>query len=95
MTGIIISKIKYFSLAKVLAIFGFIVALLTVLVDLIYKLITGNSYFLSVSSWGSWVLFAITQIILVPIIYFVLGYVIAFILNIAFKVSKGLEIETL
>ena len=95
MTGIIISKIKYFSFAKVLAMYGLIMGVLTVLGDLIYKLIAGSSYFMQGGSWGSWALFAIGIIILLPIAYFIVAYIIAFILNIALKTAKGLEIETL
>jgi hypothetical protein len=94
MTGIIISKIKYFSFAKVLAIYGLLMAVLTVLGDLIYRLISGSSYFMQ-GTWGSWVLFAIGIIILMPIAYFILAYILTFILNLALKAAKGLEIETL
>jgi len=95
MTGIIISKIKYFSFAKVLAMYGFIMGILMTIGDLIYKLSTGVSYFGQLVNWGSWVLFAVAMIILMPIAYFILAYIIAFILNIALKASKGLELETL
>lgn len=95
MTGIIISKIKYFSFAKVLAMYGLLMAVLAVIGDLIYKLIVGKSYFMPIVDWGSWVLFAIGMIILMPIAYFVIAYIMAFILNIALKIAKGLELETL
>jgi hypothetical protein len=95
MTGIIISKIKYFSFAKVLAMYGLLMAVLIVIGDLIYKLISESSYFMQGGTWGSWVLFAIGLIVLLPIAYFILAYIIAFILNIALKTAKGLELETL
>ncbi|PIU22644.1 MAG: hypothetical protein COT14_00065 [Candidatus Diapherotrites archaeon CG08_land_8_20_14_0_20_30_16] len=95
MTGLVISKVKYFSFAKVLAIYGFFMTLIAMLFDLIYKLASGQSYFMPTVDWGSWVLYAIIQLILTPIVMFICAYILAFILNIALKASKGLELETL
>jgi len=95
MSGIILSKVKYFSLAKVLAIYGFLMAILTIIVDLIIKLISGSSYFYPTAGWSTWALFAVTQIILLPIFLFIAGYVLGFIINMSLKAAKGLEIETL
>jgi len=96
MAGIIISKVKYFSLAKFLAMYGLLLTFLTLIVDLVLRLATGKSYVVAqATTWGAWVLGAIAQLILVPIFMFVLSYVIGFIINLCLKTTKGLEIETL
>lgn len=95
MSGIIISKLRYFSLAKVLAMYGFLITSLTVLIDLIYKLITHNSYLTpAVAGWGSWVVTAVVELIVAPIAFFIVAYVLGFLINIALKTAKGLEFET-
>jgi len=94
MSGIIISKVKYFSLAKVLAIYGFFVTLLMLLVDLIIKLITHQSYIIAASGWGSWIVTAVIELIIMPIAFFIVGYVFGFFINVALKAGKGLELET-
>jgi len=95
MAGIIISKIKYFSLAKFLTMYGFLLMVLNLLIDLVYRAITGSSYLFAAVSWGAWAIGALELLIAVPIIMFLTGYVFGFIINICLKTTKGLEIETL
>jgi len=95
MAGIIISKIKYFSLAKFLTMYGLLLIFVNLVVDCIFKAITGASYLFSAITWGAWMISAVEVLILVPIMMFIMGYVIGFIINICLKTTKGLEIETL
>lgn len=95
MAGIIVSKVKYFSLAKVLAIFTFFMMLIYSLVDLVYMLALGKSVLIPNAGWSTWVLGVVILLVISPIVSFVFGYVVAFIVNLALKASKGLEIETL
>ncbi len=96
MTGIIISKIKYFSLAKFLTMYGLLLTFITLVVDLVLRAVTGKSYMVAqATTWSAWVLGAVAQLILVPIIMFILAYIIGFIINVCLKTTKGLEIETL
>lgn len=95
MSGIIISKVKYFSLAKFLAMYGFLFTCIYVIVDLLMKAISGKSILIQSITWGDWVIGAVIQLILAPIGMFIVGYILGFIINLCLKVSKGLEFETL
>ncbi len=95
MAGIIISKIKYFSFAKVMGIYTLFLTTIYTIFDLFYKLLSQNSFFYGASSWGSWVLYSIVVLIATPIMAFLIAYIMAFIINLVLKWSKGLELETL
>ncbi len=94
MTGIIISKIKYLSFAKFLAMYGFLFTLITLVIDAIVKLLGGTSAYVAAGTWGTWILYAIATLILAPIILFIAAFIIGAIINIALRVANGLELET-
>lgn len=95
MAGIIISKIKYFSFAKFMGVYSLLTTFIYIIFDLFYKLLAQDSLFYGASTWGSWVLYSIITLILVPIVVFIAAYVVAFLINLVLKWIKGLEFETL
>ncbi len=96
MAGIIISKIKYFSFAKFMGVYSLLTTLIYIIFDLVFKLLSQNSLLYGgTSSWGSWVLYSIITLISVPIVAFIVAYIVAFLFNLVLKWIKGLEFETL
>jgi hypothetical protein len=95
LAGIIISKIKYFSFAKFMGVYTLLTTFIYIIFDLVYRLLAKDSFFYGASTWGSWILYSILTLILVPIVSFGVAYILAFLVNLVLKWIKGLELETL
>lgn len=96
MSGIIISKLKFFSFAKFFAILNTTIFILATIFDLIYTLVMGASYLYNGPvTMGMWALYSLINLVVVPLATFIGIYIILFIINMVLKLTKGLEIETM
>jgi hypothetical protein len=93
MSRLVVKKMGYFSFAKTYALFSFLFSLFLAIIDLIGFLFFGASMFVGLNTFGAWLVYIIGYLILTPIIAFILGYLVAFFINKALKMGKGLELE--
>jgi hypothetical protein len=93
MTDLIINRIQVSSFAKIFALYSLFMSILVIIVDLLDKLISGNSSFVGENTWASWFIYIIILIILAPILGYILGLIMGWFINLALKVSDGLKLE--
>jgi hypothetical protein len=86
-----ITKIGLFSLAKTLSLYNLLFGILIAIITIILKIFAVGT--LANYTWGMAILQEVVFIIAMPIIGFILGIIIALILNWALKMGGGLEIS--
>jgi len=89
----ILKKIGIKSFSMTFALYSLYSSVLYAILDLIYKLIYGISTLTQAVGWGSWVLYIIGFLILSPILGFIFGAIISWIINLALKTSKGIKLD--
>ncbi len=87
----VINKLGVFSLAKIMALYNLVFGVLIAILSIIAKIFVYGP--LASYTWSMAVIQEIIFIIAMPIFGFILGLVIALILNWALKVGGGLEIS--
>jgi len=93
MSELSIKSVSPASLAKIVGVYSLFMALIAVILDLLILLVTGNSTFVGTSGWISWIFYTIAFVILAPIVAFVFGLIVGFVLNLALKTTDGFTIE--
>jgi hypothetical protein len=87
----LLTKIGVFSLAKTLSLYNLLFGIIVAIISIILKLFSvGNvaSY-----TWGAAIIYEVVFIIAMPILGFIMGAVLALILNWALKIGGGLELS--
>jgi hypothetical protein len=88
-----IRRLVPMSVAKFLALYTLFMSVLALILDLVGYLIDGSSAFVGSSGFGAWGVYAIALIIGSPIVGYISGLVVAWIINLALKITDGLDLE--
>ncbi|PIU02747.1 MAG: hypothetical protein COT55_01915 [Candidatus Diapherotrites archaeon CG09_land_8_20_14_0_10_32_12] len=87
----LLTKIGVFSLAKTLSLYNILFGVIVAIITLILKIFSVGT--LASYTWSAAVIYEVVFIIAMPIIGFIMGAILALIINWALKVGGGLEIS--